>query len=215
MQWTKAVWMVACVALAALTAASANAEGTPRFELTPWVGYRGGGDFDLQVAEDETKSVDLDADTSFGLDLGLYRDSHSFYELLYTRQETSVDSSEATLQGLDVTTEYLHFGGTILFDHDTWYQPYLSMTVGATRLDASGGGYDSETKFSGSIGGGFRLPFNERVSGVAGVRAYLTFIGSDTDLFCLSVNGELNCLLKSSGSTFTQFEGMLGLSVKF
>ncbi len=135
--------------------------------------------------------------------------------MVFPRQGTRVDSSKGTFRDLDVTNEYLHFGARILLDHDTWYQPYLSMTFGATRLDASGGGYDSETKFSGSIGGGFRLPFNERVSGVAGVRAYLTFIGSDTDLFCLSVNGELNCLLKSSGSTFTQFEGMLGLSVKF
>jgi hypothetical protein len=207
--------MVAWTALAALATADACAEGSPRFEITPWVGYRGGGDFDVDLDEQPTKTVDLDADTSFGVDLGLYRDIHSFYELLYTRQETSVDSSDPTLQGLDVITEYLHFGGTILFDNETWYEPYLSMTIGATRLDAKGGGYDSETKFSGSIGGGFRFPFNERVSGVAGVRAYLTFIGSDTDLFCLSANGQLNCLLQSSGSTFTQFEGQLGLSVKF
>jgi hypothetical protein len=207
-------WMVAWAAFAAVAVTDAKAEGSARFELTPWVGYRGGGDFDLQVTEDETKSIDLDADTSFGIDLGLYRDSNSFYELFYSRQQASVDSHDAALHGLDVTTEYLQFGGTILFDAETWYRPYLSMTIGATRLDA-GGGYDSETKFSGSLGGGFRFPISERVSGIAGVRAYLTFIGSDTDLFCLSVNGELNCLLKSSGSTFTQFEGLLGLSVKF
>ena len=43
----------------------------------------------------------------------------------------------------------------------------------------------------------------------------MTFVGSDTDLFCLSdVNG-LNCLFKSSGSTYLQFEAQLGLSFRF
>jgi len=30
--------------------------------------------------------------------------------------------------------------------------PYLSLTIGATLLEPDSGGYDSETRFSGSIG---------------------------------------------------------------
>ena len=207
-------WPIAVVAFA-LTGTAAAQDARPRFEISPFVGYRTGGEFEVDDGNGETDSVDLDDDASFGLDLGLYRDGNSFYELLYSRQEAGVDSSVPGLSGIDVTTEYLHFGGTLLFDHETWYEPYLSLTVGATRLSPKSGGYDSETKFSGSIGGGFRFPINERLAAVAGGRAYVTFIGSDTDLFCLSdVNG-LNCLFRSSGSTYLQFEAQLGLSVRF
>jgi hypothetical protein len=190
-------------------------QAAPRFEVTPFVGYRFGGEFDVQGADGEAeRSIDLDDDTSFGLDIGLYRDNNSFYELLYSRQESGVDSSDAALRGLDVTTEYLHFGGTLLFDQDTWYRPYLSMTIGATRLDPSGG-YDDETKFSASLGGGFRFPINERIAATLGARAYVTFVGSDTELFCVSIDGASSCLFKSSGSTYFQAEAQLGLAVRF
>jgi hypothetical protein len=39
--------------------------------------------------------------------------------------------------------------------------PYLSFTIGA-HVSIRGGGYDDETKFSASLGGGVRLPFNDR-----------------------------------------------------
>jgi len=47
------------------------------------------------------------------------------------------------------------------------------------------------------------------------VRGYLTLIDSDTSLFCISDSQEAGCLLRSSGSTFFQAEGLLGLSVRF
>ncbi len=207
-------WPIAVSVFALMGPAAAQA-AQPRFEITPFVGYRMGGEFEVDTGDGETDTIDLDDDTTFGLDLGLYRDSNSFYELLYSRQEAGLDSSIPGLSGIDVSTEYLHFGGTLLFDHETWYAPYLSLTIGATRLDPKSGGYDSETKFSASIGGGFRFPINERVAAVAGGRAYLTFVGSDNDLFCLSDANGLNCLFKSTGSLYTQFEAQLGLSVRF
>jgi hypothetical protein len=188
---------------------------TPRFEATPLVGYRAGGEFELPDTSTESdRSIDLDDGGVFGLDLGLYRDSSSFYELLYTRQESGLDSSDALVAGVDVTTEYLHFGGTLLFPDEWWYVPWLSLTIGATRLDPSGGGYDSETEFSASLGGGVRFPINERVAATLGVRGYVTLVDSDTAIFCVG-SGDLNCLVRTSGSTFFQGEALLGLTVTF
>ncbi len=92
--------------------------------------------------------------------------------------------------------------------------PWLSLTVGATRLDPSGGGYDSETEFSASLGGGVRLPVNDRISAALGVRGYVTLVDSDTAIFCVG-SGDLNCLVKTSGSTFFQGEAFLGLNFRF
>ncbi|MGB7904022.1 MAG: outer membrane beta-barrel protein [Steroidobacteraceae bacterium] len=189
---------------------------SPRFEFTPFVGGRIGGGFDVVAADDTSSSVDLDAGISYGLDLGLYGDSHGFYELLYSTQTTSLDSADPLLDGVDLRIDYLQFGGTALFPQEgDFFVPYLSLTIGATLMEPDASGYDSETKFSGSIGGGVRIPFNDNVALNLGVRGYLTFIDSDTDLFCVSNAQQAGCLVRSSGSTFFQAEGQVGLSVRF
>jgi len=92
--------------------------------------------------------------------------------------------------------------------------PYLSMTIGATRFSADGG-YGSKSRFSGSLGGGLRLPFSENVGATLGVRGYLTFVDSDTGFFCSSIDGEGSCLVTSSGSTLFQAEALLGVTFRF
>ena len=103
----------------------------PRFDVTPMVGYRMGGEFEVVDPEATSgTSIDLDEGTSFGIDLGLYRDSNSFYELLYSRQESGFDSPDVSIGSVDLATEYLHFGGTLLFPDEYWYVPWISLTVG-------------------------------------------------------------------------------------
>lgn len=211
-------WFLAGVAVAAsgITVPSARADDGPTFEATPFVGYRTGGKFDGESSIDSSEfTVDVEDGSSFGLDLGLYRDETSFYELLYSRQEAGLDSREATLAGVDVRTEYLHFGGTLLFPRDRGYTPYLSVTIGATRLSAQGGDYDSETNLSASVGGGFRFPLGKTLAATLGARAYVTLVDSDTDIFCISTGERAGCLLKSSGSTYWQGEAQLGLTARF
>jgi len=206
--------LLAATALLA-TSAVVRAE-SPVFEFTPFAGARMGGGFDVTNAEGNDSSVDLGSGASFGLDLGLYRDRQSFYELLYSSQTSELDSNDPLLRGVDVRVDYLQFGGTAFFPQESdRFVPYLSLTIGATFMKPDQGDYDSETKFSGSLGGGFRFPFNDNVALNLGLRGYLTFIESDTRLFCVSDAQDAGCLLKSSGSTFFQAEALLGLSVKF
>ncbi len=189
-------------------------EFTPRVELTPYIGYRMGGDFDVEEsAPDTSKSVDLQDSGDWGVDLGIYRDRTSFYEILYSYQSAGLDTSDSSLKGVDVTIQYLQVGGTLLFDDHEHYVPYLSLTVGGTRFDA-GSGYGSETRFSGSLGGGVRFPIGEHFAATLGVRGYLTVVNSDTEFFC-SGSGSVNCLFRTSGSTFFQGEGLLGFTAVF
>jgi opacity protein-like surface antigen len=206
--------LLAAVTLLA-TSAAVRAE-SPAFEITPFVGARMGGGFDVTNAEGNDSSVDLGSGASYGLGLGLYRDRQSFYELLYSSQSSELDSNDPSLRGVEVRVDYLQFGGTAFFPQEQdRFVPYLSLTIGATLMKPDRGGYDSETKFSGSLGGGFRFPFNDNVALNLGLRGYLTLIESDTRLFCVSDAQDAGCLLKSSGSTFFQAEALLGLSVRF
>lgn len=215
MKWTIRMPHAMLCMLLGSAAASARAE-MPMMEITPFGGYRAGGEFDVEdPAGGEDDSVDLSDAGSWGIDVGLYRDPDSFYELLYSRQAAGLEGGSPEVDSLDMTTEYLQFGGTLLFDADRGPDRYLSMTLGATRFDAEGGRYESKTRFSGSLGGGLRMPFSPHFAATLGVRGYLTFIDSDTDVLCISGGGEGACLLKSSGSTFFQAEAQLGLTFTF
>lgn len=205
--------LLATVCVGAVPAV-ADAAG-PRFEATPFVGYRMGGSFEQEATETSpARDVDLDDGSSWGVDLGLYRDGSSFYELLYSTQSTRMDSSDPELSRVDVQTDYYHFGGTLLFADEQWMVPYLSLTAGATRFSADGD-YGSETKFSMSLGGGVRLPFNDHLAATLGLRGYLSFVDSDSQFFCVSGGEESGCLVKSSGSTYFQGEAQLGLTLRF
>lgn len=204
--------LIASVAVWALPCAAQ--EAAPRFELTPVAGYRMGGSFE-QVETDGSSASDVDLDdaSSWGIDLGWYRDVNSFYELLYSTQSTSMDSADPALSRVDVQTDYYHFGGTLLFADERWIVPYLSLTAGATHLSADG--YDSETKFSMSLGGGLRLPFSEHFAATLGLRGYLTLVDSDTAFLCVSGSEGSGCLVRSSGSGYFQAEAQLGLTLRF
>jgi hypothetical protein len=213
---------VLAVSLACLAGtAAAQDEGSyvrdgdfrPRLEVTPFAGYRTGGKFDYEVAGG-SRALDIRDDSSWGIDVGLYRDSASFYELLYGQQDALLDTRGTALGALQLRTEYAHFGGTLLFPQGNWFVPYLSMTIGATKFDPQGDQYRSETDFSLSLGGGLRLPFNDHAAVVLGVRGYLTFVAANTQIFCAS-NGGATCLLRISGSSFFQAEAQMGFALTF
>lgn len=205
-----AVGLLSTVAVPTLAAAQT-------FEVTPLVGARFGGGFDVDnTTTGSTSSVDLGSGASFGVSMGLYRDSFGIYELLYSQQNTDLDSRDPLLRNVDLDIRYIHVGGTAFFPEEgaEHWVPYLSLTLGATQLDPSGG-YDSETKFSASIGGGMRFPVNDRFAVSLGIRGYMTVLDSDTRLFCVSGTEQSGCLVKSSGTTFWQGEGQLGFSFIF
>jgi hypothetical protein len=201
-------------ALAGACAVSAQAADRPRFELTPFAGYRMGGDFDLDdPPEGMSDSAELDNSASWGVDLGIYRDRNSFYEILYSHQSAGVSTGDPALDGKDVTIQYLQVGGTLLFPHEH-YVPWLSLTVGATQFSASGS-YGSETEFSGSLGGGVRFPLGDHFAATIGVRGYVTAVDSDTSFICASGGNGGACLFKTTGSAFFQGEALLGFTAVF
>jgi hypothetical protein len=212
----KLSWMLATTALAlgGALAPAARAADKPSVDITPYLGYRMGGQFDVDNPQaGSSSSADLQDSSSWGVDFGIYRDATSFYEFLYSQQSTNLDTDDPSLKRVDVKTEYYQLGGTLLYPQDTWFVPYFSLTAGATRFDAQKGG--SETKFSGSLGGGLRIPFNENFSMTLGLRGYLTAVSSDSQFFCAGGGGSATCLLKASGSTLFQGEALIGLSASF
>lgn len=205
------VLLVVVAAAAACMPGPAEA-AAPRFQVSGFGAYRVGGDFEAGEA-DAQRSAELEEGGGWGLGLGLYRDASSWYEFLYSRQSTGFKKPGAVAGSPDVTTEYFHLGGSLLFDPASYLDSWLSLTVGVTRFKADG--FSAESEFSASLGTGLSVPVGERAAVLLGVRGYLTFVDQDTRFFCSSIDGSGSCLLSSSGSTVFQAEASLGLRVDF
>jgi opacity protein-like surface antigen len=179
------------------------------YEVTPFVGYRLNGDFDLA---NSSQQANLNDHGSFALALDLRRDESSQYELLYSREETRLEQN-SPLAPLDVNVEYLHVGGTLAVNDELPVLPYIVGTLGLTRLTLQSG--TDDTRFSFSLGAGLKVPVTPRFGLRLEARGFLTLVDSDSAVFCASGSFGGVCSIRAKGSTFTQFELMAGAAFSF
>ncbi|MGQ0835461.1 MAG: outer membrane protein [Gammaproteobacteria bacterium] len=206
--------LVAAIAVSPLAAAQdqgPSAHGPPAFELTPFVGYRTGGELEVSSTGEE---VDLDDSRTFALAFNLRIDEGSQYELFYSRQDSRLERG-SSLGDVDVDIEYLHVGGTLTVDDTQRFKPYIVGTLGATRFSPKPTQARDETRFSVSIGGGLRVPFSDRFSLRLEARGYLTFVDTDSSFFCETGSFGGVCEVRASGSTFIQYEALAGAAFAF
>jgi hypothetical protein len=141
------------------------------------VGLRVGGDFRL---EDPKRNLDVDGSDSLALALDLRIDQTSQYELFYSHQSTSLDH-DPTLGDVDVDIEYLHIGGTLAMEGENQRViPYMAGGLGATRFSPDPGDVNDKTRFSLSLAGGVKVPFNRNFALRLEGRGYLTFASTAT-----------------------------------
>jgi opacity protein-like surface antigen len=188
---------------------AASPSPNPRFEVTPFVGYRLGEGFGIEGSDED---VNVHDHGSHAIALG-YRGEELLYELFYSRQPTRIDSS-ASLEESDMDIEYLHFGASQAFDTEP-LNPYILGAVGVTRLSLDTQGVQDSTHFSLSIAAGLRVPLKERLDLRLEGRGYLTFFSSDSSIFCASTSAGGGCALQRSGAVFMQFELFAGAAFSF
>jgi opacity protein-like surface antigen len=189
-----------------------EAEGSSlRWDVTPFVGYRMGGDFEL---EGTRGGADLNDHGSFGIAVGLRIDEISSYELFYSRQESSLENT-SPLAPFDLDVEYLHVGGTLIVSEELPLAPYISGGLGLTRLSPQTGPGSDDTRFSMSLGGGVMLPITERFGVRLEARGYLTFVDSESAFFCASGSFGGVCAIRAKSDTFIQYELLAGATYSF
>jgi len=192
-------------------APASSKEATPplRYEVTPFLGYRFGGDFDLEGVDG---GADLNSHASFAIALNLRLDEVSQYELFYSRQATSLERS-SPVSPFDIDVHYLHIGGTLVPNPELPLTPYIAGGLGITLLNPQTG--DDDTRFSISLAGGVRVPINPRFGLRFEARGYLTLVDKDSAFFCASGSFGGACAIRASGSTFIQYELLAGAVFAF
>ena len=188
-----------------------------RAEVTPFGGYRFGGDFDIETEDPAAaSSVKLADSGAYGLLVDWRHSDVTTYQLLYSEQSTDARISDvnANLSSVDTRIRVFQFGGTYRGEGDL-VQPYLAATVGGTHVRTPANGSQSDTFFSGSIGVGVNVMPTSRLGLKVEARAYGTLTDSSTDLFC-QTGPDLNvCAIRVQGTIFSQFETFAGITLRF
>jgi hypothetical protein len=199
-------------ALAATAAEPDDQAGTPlKYSITPFAGYRFGGR--LTLADTNNTRLDALNHMSYGVVLDLAADTQTQYELFYSRQSTSLSAPSPAPS--NTVIEYLHIGGTVDIGESPHFQPYFIGTLGATRFSPGSPVGNDRIYFSGSLGGGLRVPLNTHLALRLEARGFATFFSSNTAVFCRSDQAGGVCLIHGSGSTFLQGDALAGLSYTF
>ena len=170
-------------------------------EITPFAGFRFGGGF-----EDSSSGTNIDLDDSedFGLilDFDLSRDRQ--IEIYLSRQGTEL-SADGPFTGdplFDLTVEYYHVGGLYLFEvENERLRPFVSGTMGITRMDPHGGDLNTETRFSLALGGGAKLFLTDHFGLRFDVRGIYTAMDANGGVFCSG-----GCTIAVSSGGFIQGE---------
>ena len=184
-----------------------------RFEITPTIGYRMGGE--LSASDNELFEVDVEVDESevYGLKVAIPIGVPGVQlELLAMQQESSFNSDgglfSPDIELADIDISYYHVG--LIWDWGPGQvNPFVAVAAGLARIDPDLPQVDAENRFSGSLAGGVKIFFAPNVGVRLEGRGYWTVIDDEygDDRGC--------CYHYSYNEDFYQLEATAGLIVAF
>jgi hypothetical protein len=178
-------------------------------EVAPFGGYRFGGDlFELATGE----PIDRDGAPVFGAAVDIAISHGSWFEALFTRQQTHVDlPANAFHPAARVRAVVDHWlaGGRQDFDAGR-VRPFLTGLAGLTRYGANG---DDEVRFTVAAGGGVNLRLAPRFGVRVDGRVFTTFV--DLDARAVACGGGGTCLVGLNVNVVWQAEFTAGLVLSF
>lgn len=203
---------MALLAAAGMTAPARAEVANYSVSVTPFIGYRVGGQFADSDTGDE---VELGDAGSFGLIINAPADYTTEWELFYSRQSAGIDRSTVPVDpSLDIDISYFQAGGTYVFEGAP-IRPFISAGIGASQFSPDQSQYNSETYFAFSIGAGAHIFPESRIGLRLEGRVFGSVIDSDSDIFCASNQGGATCAFRADGDILWQWEVFAGVTARF
>ena len=212
----------ACLALQAVLALATPARAQyvqiDSFEVTPVVGVRFGGTFDVRTeAPLQTQATWQDA-SSYGLAAGVRFDDYSMVEFRWTQSTSTLrfDAPVALLGAslVGVTLNQFHADFTREFDipEVKGLRSFLTGSVGATHVSAA---HDAFTRFSYGFGAGLKEFLGSRFAIRAEAKWLPILIDPEVGAWACGTVGLGGCLVVLNGPMVQQFELSVGPVVRF
>jgi hypothetical protein len=212
---------IACLTLQALLALATPARAQyveiESFEVTPFVGLRFGGTFELQAEQPpQTQATFKDA-SSYGLSAGVRFDVLSMIEFRWTRSVSTLrfDAPFAFLGPSlgDVTLNQFHadFTREFVIPEVKGLRSFLTGSVGATHIAAADDGF---TRFSFGLGAGLKQFLGSWFAIRAEAKWLPIMIDPKVGSWACGV-GAGGCLVILTGPLTQQFELSVGPVLRF
>jgi hypothetical protein len=198
-----------------LTTAPAYAQGLELqgLEVTPFIGGRFGGTFDVQPEGLAETRASLKDSVSYGVSAGVRFDDFSLIEFRWTRAssglrfDTGVNVNPLAAPPIvDVTLNQFHgdFSREFPLDEVHALRPFLMASVGATHLGSTSNGF---TRFSFGIGTGLKVAVNSKLGIRVEARWLPIWVQPEVSTFACGFGG---CIAVLSGRLTQQFEVTAG-----
>ena len=211
-----------CLTLVAILAAAAPARAQyveiQSFEVTPFIGARMGGTFQVQPDGAVPIEATLTDATSFGFSAGVRFDDFSLVEFRWT-QATSTLRFGAPFAFLgaslgDVTLNQFHADFTREFVTPAvkGLRSFLTASLGLTHLGAS---QEDFTRFSFGFGGGLKQFLGSRLAIRAEAQWLPILVEPSVEGFACGTIQFGGCLVVLNGELVQQFQLSIGPVVRF
>jgi hypothetical protein len=176
--------------------------------ITPYIGYRGGGEFNDEVTDTR---LDIDESGSFGLIVG-WEVKGGQVEVSYSLQSSELTTNDSVSADVlvDVDVHNLMFAGKTILDPDLG--AYISFLLGLTHYEFEPGEVDSATRPALGIGGGIDRRIDDSLGYRVGLRGLMTIFEDDDKSFCDSSSG---CTIRLDDNSIMQWEIFIGISFRF
>jgi hypothetical protein len=173
-------------------------------ELTPFVGYRWGGEVESE------RSADLESGIEAGLSFAWRVRPDAWFEVLWSHEESEFDLAPFTNPGgaFGFDVGYVHFGSTYRPARPAGRaQPFVGFSAGLTYFRPEASGFENQEGVSLGIAGGATFPLGNRVGLRLSSRGYFTFSEARFSGTC----GSEACSFELSGEGMPQIDLTLGL----
>jgi hypothetical protein len=188
------------------------------FEVTPFVGVRFGGTFDVQGEQPpQTQATWKDA-SSYGLSAGVRFDDFSLIELRWTRStsslrfDTPLDTLGGSLGGVTLNQFHADFTREFVIPEVKGLRSFLTGSLGATHVAAA---HDGFTRFSFGFGAGLKQFLGSRFAIRAEAKWLPILIDPEVGAWACGTVGAGGCLVVLTGSLTQQYELSVGPVLRF
>jgi len=188
------------------------------FEVTPFIGARLGGTFDIQPDGPEQVEATLKDATSYGLSAGVRFDDLSLVEFRWTQATSTLRfGTPFAFFGAsigDVTLNQFHadFTREFVIPEVKGLRSFLTASLGLTHVGAAQEGF---TRFSFGFGGGLKQFLGSRLAIRAEAQWLPVLVDPSVGGFACGTIQFGGCLAVLSGELVQQFQLSIGPVVRF